>query len=92
MAGRSKLKEKYESIHRFMAGLAVSCFIVTVLGSALSGARVITITYRGVVVILILSVIGRILIRTWVSMDDLKQSARVRSVRGESDSSDSDGE
>lgn len=74
MASERKLKIRYANFHRFWSGLIVISFIITVLASALAGARTTTITYRSVAVILILGVIGRIIIRSWASWEEMRRS------------------
>ncbi len=68
---KAQLREQYKSLHRYFTGLVVAAFIVTVAGSAISGARAITITYRGAAVIVILGLIGRILIKSWASLEEM---------------------
>ena len=67
-------KPKFDAFFRFWAGLSILSFIVTVAGSALAGAHVITITYRGVLVIVILGLVGRIIIKSWSSWEEMNRS------------------
>ena len=63
----------YDKIHRFWTGLSVICMVITVVASFLAGARVFIIIFRALMVLLVLYVIGRIIIKSWVSWEELSR-------------------
>lgn len=74
--GKDKKKRKtaiirYENFHRFWTGLSVLSVLLTIIGSTIAGARVFTIGYRALIVFAILSVLGRILIKSWASWEEM---------------------
>jgi len=71
-----KLGKKYEIIHRFFTALNLYCFLISTIGMALAGNRVITITLYSCVIIFVLSLIEGILLRAWRSIEDIKNGAK----------------
>ena len=63
---------RYENLHRGLSGIGLACFIITVIASGIAGASVGTIVYRSLVVIIVLALIGRILIRSWASWEEMR--------------------
>ena len=67
------IKAQDLSIRRFLAGLMLVCLVVTIIGSALAGAQVITIIYRCFAVYAILFVFSSIIRRYWISICQIRQ-------------------
>lgn len=78
MAQQSKKTKKvsFENLQRYLTGIIIASFVVTVIASAIAGARVETITYRSAGVIIGLTVISRIIVRSWATMVEMKSSAQ----------------
>ena len=60
-------------LRQFLNGLIICCIIVTIVASALAGARIITIVYRSTAVYLILWLVGSIIKRYWANVSYLRQ-------------------
>ena len=76
MANKTKpltVKAQDLTIRRFLAGIILVCLIVTIIGSALAGAQVITIIYRCFAVYAILFILSSIIRRYWISICQLRQ-------------------
>lgn len=70
---RKTLKVRYEGFHRYWTGVSTLAVLTIIVGSAASGARLITVIFRALMVILILGVLGRILIKSWASWEEMKR-------------------
>ena len=70
---RKTLKVRYEGFHRYWTGVSTLATLTMMVGSAASGSGLFTIIFRGLAVILILGVIGRIIIKSWASWEEMKR-------------------
>ena len=71
---RKRSRVRYRRLHRYFAGIAVLCLLITIVASVLGGAPAITISYRSFVVVLVLLCAECILIRSWSSWQDLQET------------------
>ena len=60
-------------LRQFLTGLMICCITVTIVASALAGARVITILYRSILVYGTLWLVGSIIKRYWGNISYLRQ-------------------
>lgn len=67
------LKLRYEGFHRYWTGVSTLAALTMIIGSAAAGATLFTIIFRGLAVIVILAVLGRILIKSWASWEEMKR-------------------
>jgi len=70
---KDTLRIRYQGLHRFLDGITLICTVVCVIASALSGATIATIVLRGTVAGFGLLMISRVLIKTWVTWENIKR-------------------
>ena len=70
-------------LRKYITGMILLTFVITAIAGVMTGARVITILYRGVSVFLILWLIGCILRRYWVTIvsNSLSRTKRSRQIK-----------
>ena len=71
-------RARHESFHRYWVGLIVTSVIISVVASALKGARTTEVLYRCIAVWLVLSLIGKVIIMGWSAWDDMRRGAEER--------------
>lgn len=83
-AKRKRVTERlrYDKLHRFFTGLTVACLIVTFIGSTIAGSSVMAITWRCSEVFLILWLIEYIIIKTWASSEEIRESTARETISG----------
>lgn len=69
------ITRRYESLHRYLAGLIIVCFIITVIGSFIAGNSADWVFLKGLAVICVVGIAGRILIKLWVAWDSVNEGA-----------------
>ena len=68
---KSAAKLRYEYIHRLSAGVALLSFAVVLAGGLMSEARVLTIVYRAVGVIVLISVITKVVTQILATYEEI---------------------
>lgn len=76
-----KKQRKSDSIDRYFAGIIYVSCLITIIGSALAGCRIIEITWRVTLVFAVLSIAKRIIIRSWDSWQETMHSGGGQATR-----------
>ena len=72
--GKASIKQtRFQPFHRLAALLSILCFIVMLVGGLMAEVRMITIAYRAVVVVFAISLVTKILIRAWISWEEMNR-------------------
>lgn len=69
--GKLIKRVSYGHIHRLAAATSLLAFVVVIAAGLMAEARVYTIAYRAVVVILVIGVVSRILIRILATYEEM---------------------
>ena len=64
-------KVKYPSLHKLFAGVSLLSLVVTFMGGLMAGARFSTITFRALVVMIVVALISRIVMRVIASYEEM---------------------
>ncbi len=76
MITRRQFHPRYEFLYRWMTGFSVSVVIITIIASLAAGARISEVIWRSSLVLLTLSAVTMVVIRTWSSFEDLKSGSK----------------
>ena len=71
MADKRVIKKPFAHIHKLAAIVSMVGFLVTILGGVMSGARIMTIVFRSLAVILVVGVVSRVIIRILSTYEEL---------------------
>lgn len=66
-------KHKFTLAHKYSAGLSLVCFVVVCIAGVMAEARATTIAWRGMLVMLAISLVTRILVRAWASFEEMNR-------------------
>jgi len=72
MARWDTLKKRYPMLHRFLSGITVTCIILTIIGSKMAGATYPSITFRALLVGVVLLIAGRFIVKMWNSLEEVR--------------------
>lgn len=64
-------KVSFTYLKKLTAGVSLLCLMVIVLAGVIGQARVITITYRAAIAILVIGVVSRVVIKILLSYEDM---------------------
>lgn len=68
---KSKKRKQFELVHRLSAGIALLSFGVVLLAGILSEARVLTIVYRALGVIVLITIITRVVTQILATYEEI---------------------
>lgn len=78
---RQVLKKRYELFHRYWDGLVLACVFITIIGSGLVGSSIYEISLRTVIVFGVVTLLGRIIIKSWATWEEVKRGETQTSRR-----------
>lgn len=81
MATRKQFHPRYEFLYRWMIGFSISVVIITIIASMAAGARISEVVWRSSLVLLTLSAVTMVIIRTWSSFEELKTGPRAKAKK-----------
>lgn len=76
MITRRQFHPRYEFLYRWMIGFSISVVIITIIASMAAGARISEVLWRSSLVMLTLSAVTMVVIRTWSSFEELKTGVK----------------
>ncbi len=62
---------KFTALHKLTAGVSLLAFVVTLAAGLMAEARITTIVYRSVVVIVAIGMLSRIVVRIWSYYEEI---------------------
>lgn len=73
---RRRFHQRYEFLYRWMIGFSISVVIITIIASLAAGAQISEVVWRSSLVLLTLSAVTMVVIKTWSSVEELKSGTK----------------
>ncbi len=74
-------KKRYEMFHRYWDGLVLACVFITIIGSGITGSSIYEISLRAAIVFGVVTLLGRIIIKSWATWEEVKRGETQTSRR-----------
>ena len=67
-------RPRYYALHQYLTGIILVCCVVTLVGSALAGARLMEVAWRGFAVFIGLYFVRRVIMSSWMGWQETIRS------------------